>query len=194
LTGACRPAGKPERRYDARQAEAWHDRARRLSGAVGELRGARTWSQESHRINPGGRLRRGVPLPSADWDAAWDRTVHHLGAAPRLLADAAAETEEDPGTPASTAGPVRRTGRLMSAAARVCRADERALAPTDPAEDRVPPEAATAARADAVSDEDFRHVVAAAWEAHEELRAALAEPGPRTRPRSRSRDAAWPHR
>ncbi|MCF3962166.1 aromatic acid exporter family protein [Streptomyces fuscigenes] len=178
--------------HAVQRAEAWHDRARRLSGTVDELRGARTWSLESHRLNPGGRLRRGAALPPAEWDMAWERIVQHLAAVTRMLADVAAEAAQEPG-PAGAGDRVRRAERLVAATARVCRADEHALAPSvgvgsraarrgssGPAGAPVPGRGVStgAAAADPVSDHEVRDVLAAAWEAHEGLRSALFEQGP----------------
>ncbi len=78
--------------YDRQQAEAWCDRAYRLTDVLADLRSARMWTRESYRLNPARRLRRaGPPLPSADWDTGWERIAEHLVSFTRTLADAAGE-------------------------------------------------------------------------------------------------------
>lgn len=80
-----------EESYDEERARGWYDRAVRLTDVVTELRTARRWSDESHRFNPGRRLRRStVTPPAADRDLAWERITEHLRATMRSLTETAA--------------------------------------------------------------------------------------------------------
>jgi len=87
-----------ETSYDKEQARGWYDSAVRLADVVTELRTARRWSDESHRFNPGRRLRRSaVTPPPADWDFTWDRITEHIRATTRSLSEAASLPEGVPG-------------------------------------------------------------------------------------------------
>ncbi|MCX5384425.1 aromatic acid exporter family protein [Streptomyces sp. NBC_00083] len=103
-------------------AEAWHDRARRLTDRVTDLRTARRWSEESYRFNPGHRLRRSAPLPpAADWDYTWDRITNHLEAITRTLAETAVNRSGEAALP----GPAPRiVAELLRAAGDVCGLDD----------------------------------------------------------------------
>ncbi|WP_328314741.1 aromatic acid exporter family protein [Streptomyces sp. NBC_00442] len=103
-------------------AEAWHDRARRLTDRVTDLRTARRWSEESYRFNPGHRLRRSAPLPpAADWDYTWDRITNHLEAITRTLAETAAKQPDGEVLPGPAPGIV---AALLRAAGDVCGLDD----------------------------------------------------------------------
>ncbi|GHB33052.1 FUSC family protein [Streptomyces xanthochromogenes] len=102
-------------------AQTWHDRAWRLTDRVTELRTARSWSDESFRLNPGRKLRRSTPLPpAADWDFTWDRITHHIEAITRTLAEAAGGSGRS--ALPDTAPPV--VAELLRAAGDVCELDD----------------------------------------------------------------------
>ncbi|MFE9406356.1 aromatic acid exporter family protein [Streptomyces sp. NPDC006530] len=118
--------------YSRDDAQAWHDRARRLTDRVTDLRTARRWSEESYRFNPGHRLRRSAPEPpAADWDFAWDRITDHAEAITRTLA----ETGQDRSGRTALPGPAPRIlAELLGAAGDLCELDD-PLAGSDPADD-----------------------------------------------------------
>ncbi|MFG2720114.1 aromatic acid exporter family protein [Streptomyces sp. NPDC048416] len=103
-------------------AQAWHDRARRLTDRVTDLRTARRWSDESYRFNPGRRLRRSTPLPpAADWDFAWDRITNHVEAITRTLAEPPERRSDRTLLPGPAPGIV---AELLRAAGDVCALDD----------------------------------------------------------------------
>ncbi|GAA0593073.1 FUSC family protein [Streptomyces crystallinus] len=113
-------------------ADAWHDRARRLTDRVTDLRSARRWSDESYRFNPGRRLRRSAPVaPAADWDFVWDRITSHIEAITRTLADAAGGRCDD--TVLRDPAP-RTVAELLRAAGDVCALDDAVEIPADQAQ------------------------------------------------------------
>ncbi|MEU3504413.1 aromatic acid exporter family protein [Streptomyces hundungensis] len=115
--------------YSRDDAQAWHDRARRLTDRVTDLRTARRWSQESYRFNPGHRLRRSAPLPpAADWDFTWDRITHHAEAITRTLAEAGQDRTVLPGPAPGI------LAELLGAAGDLCDLDD-PLDGSDPADD-----------------------------------------------------------
>ncbi|MER0443735.1 FUSC family protein [Streptomyces sp. Edi4] len=114
--------GLGEGKVAREDAQAWHDRARRLTDRVTDLRTARRWSQESYRFNPGHRLRRSAPLPpTAEWDFTWDRITSHLEAITRTLATAAANDADQPVLPGPAPAVV---AELLRAASDVCALDD----------------------------------------------------------------------
>lgn len=103
------------------QADAWHDRARRLTAVLSDLRDARLWTRESYRLNPGRRLRRtGPALPSSDWDRAWERIVDPLVTLTRTLASAVSDEPKLRPVPGAA---LEHLSDLLRAAGDVCAAD-----------------------------------------------------------------------
>ncbi|MFI1249292.1 aromatic acid exporter family protein [Streptomyces anulatus] len=111
--------------YDAQRAEQWHRNAHDLLAALSELHVARGWDSESFRLNPGHRLRRRTPALSTAWDIVWARVANRLLALTLTLWEAASEQRGLPLPPQSAMADV---GRLLSAAAEVCSADESIMA------------------------------------------------------------------
>ncbi|MGW2859037.1 FUSC family protein [Streptomyces sp. NPDC001205] len=104
------------------EAQAWHDRARRLTDRVTDLRTARSWSDESYRFNPGRRLRRSAPVPpAADWDFTWDRITSHVEAITRTLTGAAEGRSDHAALPDPALAIV---AELLRAAGDVCELDD----------------------------------------------------------------------
>ncbi|MFC8198497.1 aromatic acid exporter family protein [Streptomyces sp. NPDC057298] len=98
--------------YDEERARGWYDSAVRLTDVVTELRAARRWSDESHRFNPGRRLRRSaVAPPPADWDITWDGITERIRATMRSLSEAAALPE---GVPAILSSLLRAAGDVLA--------------------------------------------------------------------------------
>ncbi|MEV5598698.1 hypothetical protein [Streptomyces sp. NPDC052496] len=116
--------------WSATDAAGWHDRARRLGQVLRALAGAREWTAESSRFNPGFRLRRtGPPPPPPEKaDAVWERAVAHLTAITRTLAGTAGEQAR---LTAPGAAFLRRYADLADEAATLCRAEEELLADSD---------------------------------------------------------------
>ncbi|WP_244905253.1 FUSC family protein [Streptomyces agglomeratus] len=107
------------------QAEAWHDRARRLAAVLSDLRDARLWTRESYRLNPGHRLRRtGPALPSSEWDRAWERIVDPLVTLTRTLASTVGD---EPGLRPVPGAALGELSGLLRAAGDVCAADRAIL-------------------------------------------------------------------
>lgn len=110
--------------FSREDAQAWHDRARRLTDHVTDLRTARRWSDESYRFNPGRKLRRSAPVPpAAEWDFVWDRITSHVEAITRTLAEATGGRPDGPVLPDPAPGIV---ARLLRAAGDVCALDDTA--------------------------------------------------------------------
>ncbi|MGW7067247.1 FUSC family protein [Streptomyces sp. NPDC054855] len=116
------------------EAEEWYDRAGRLEAVLAAVAEARQWSTESSRCNPGRYFRRTVPPPPAEMDDEWRRIVSHLVAATRTLASAVREHADltAPAAPFSSA-----LAGVAEQAARICRADARALHPSEAHSDAV---------------------------------------------------------
>ncbi|MET9514449.1 aromatic acid exporter family protein [Streptomyces sp. NPDC002994] len=111
--------------YGRQQAEAWHDRARRVTAILGDLRDARLWTRESYRLNPGSRLRRtGPALPTTEWDQAWERIADPLVALTRTLASTVGETPMLRPLPDPV---LAHLSDLLRAAGDVCAADRAVL-------------------------------------------------------------------
>ncbi|PSM40986.1 hypothetical protein C6Y14_23620 [Streptomyces dioscori] len=104
-----------ETSYDQERARSWYDSAVRLADVVTELRTARRWSDESHRFNPGRRLRRSaaVPPPPVEWDFTWDRITEHIRAITRSLSEAAALPESALGVPGILSPVLRAAGDVL---------------------------------------------------------------------------------
>ncbi|MFH9294826.1 FUSC family protein [Streptomyces sp. NPDC017520] len=117
--------GIREREYDAQRAEHWHRSAQDLLAALSELHVARGWNTESFRLNPGHRLRRRTPAPSTSWDIVWARVANRLLALTLTLWET---TSEQRGLPLPPHRALADVGRLLSAAADVCSADEAIMA------------------------------------------------------------------
>ncbi|MFD6289878.1 aromatic acid exporter family protein [Streptomyces sp. NPDC060205] len=103
--------------YDQEQARGWYDGAVRLADMVTELRTARRWSDESHRFNPGRRLRRSAavpPPPAAEWDFTWDRITEHIRAITRSLSEAASLPESALGVPGLLSPLLRAAGDVLA--------------------------------------------------------------------------------
>ncbi|MDQ0988313.1 FUSC family protein [Streptomyces sp. V2I9] len=105
--------------YDTARAEQWHRSAEGLPAALSELYVGRGWDSESFRLNPGHRLRRWTPAPSADWDAVWARVANRLLALTLTVWETASESRVLP-LPSPRA--LEELGRLLSAAAEACEA------------------------------------------------------------------------
>ncbi|MFV0131369.1 FUSC family protein [Streptomyces sp. HMX112] len=166
-----------ERGHGQHDAQEWHSRARRFASYLGDLRTARTWARESHRFNPAGRIRRrGEPgLPSAEWDAAWERVADHLTALTALLAGAAGDEPRLRPPPDSV---LRDVPALLRPLADVCEADCAALGAragtgAGGGRDAGRPGGDRGARQDGGPDRD--EAMARAWEAHARLKARLAD-------------------
>lgn len=109
--------------WGQKDAESWYDQARRLSATVTDLATARGWDDESHRFNPGYRMRRrGRPAPSAHWDTVWERVAEQLRALTRTLS----ETATDRLTPPPAAA-LALLADVLDAAGDVCGHDLRTL-------------------------------------------------------------------
>ncbi|MFE1799915.1 aromatic acid exporter family protein [Streptomyces sp. NPDC059517] len=123
-----------ETSYDKERARGWYDSAVRLADVVTELRTARRWSDESHRFNPGRRLRRSAAAPPpVEWDFTWTgspstsgrsrvrcprrsrpRSPHSAYRASCRRSCGRPVTSSTAGTarrPASRTGPMRRSGQ-----------------------------------------------------------------------------------
>lgn len=120
-----RDMGDGIRDYDAQRAEHWHRNAHDLLASLSELHVARGWDSESFRLNPGHRLRRRTPAASTAWDIVWARVANRLLALTLTLWETASERRALPLPPQSVMADV---GRLLSAAAEVCSADEPIMA------------------------------------------------------------------
>ncbi|GAA3855757.1 hypothetical protein GCM10023084_07140 [Streptomyces lacrimifluminis] len=84
--------------YDREEARGWYERAVRLTDAVTDLRAARRWSEEGHRLDPGHRMRRsGSEPPPAGWDLTWDRVAEDIRATMRTLTEATVLPDGVPG-------------------------------------------------------------------------------------------------
>ncbi|NEA67869.1 hypothetical protein G3I56_36095 [Streptomyces sp. SID12488] len=84
--------------YDLEQARGWYDRAVQITDVVTDLRAARRWSEEGHRLNPGHRMRRSVSEPPrAGWDLTWDRIAEDIRATMRTLTEATVLPDGVPG-------------------------------------------------------------------------------------------------
>ncbi|WP_432075283.1 FUSC family protein [Streptomyces wuyuanensis] len=155
-----------EHGYERADAERWHDRARGLHGTIAALHEARGWSRESHRFNPGHRLRRrGPALPPSERDSAWERATHHLTSLTRLVADAAGGS---PPLRPPHSDALEPLGEVLRRAAEVC------LPEPAPVTVPAPGPGGTGAkerRADALSD---------AWGAHGRLKALVISEDPET--------------
>ena len=110
--------------WGADEADIWHDRAGRLEATLASVAEARMWSAESSKFNPGRHLRRTVPPPPLGIDHEWQAVVTHLLTTTRTLANAVRQHADlsAPTQPFSTA-----LADVARQAARICRADERAL-------------------------------------------------------------------
>ncbi|WP_308377531.1 aromatic acid exporter family protein [Streptomyces sp. ISL-99] len=107
--------------YGRQQAEAWHDRARRITGILSDLRDARLWTRESYRLNPGRKMRRtGPPLPPAEWDQAWERIADPLVALTRTLTST---VSDEPMLRPLPDAALEHLSDLLRAAGDVCAAD-----------------------------------------------------------------------
>ncbi|MFH9264755.1 aromatic acid exporter family protein [Streptomyces sp. NPDC017546] len=120
-----RDIGDGVRDYDAQRAEHWHRSAHDLLATLSELHVARGWESESFRLNPGHRLRRRTPPPSTAWDIVWARVANRLLAVTLTLWETASEHRRLP-RPSHRA--LAEVGRLLSAVAEVCAADESIMA------------------------------------------------------------------
>ncbi|MEW2288694.1 aromatic acid exporter family protein [Streptomyces sp. NPDC047841] len=86
-------------RWDAEEADAWHQRALRLHGLVEEARSAVDWSRESLRVNLRGRRKPALPLPGKGYDDALvvlDYAAVHTAGVTRTVLEAAAEDRSAP--------------------------------------------------------------------------------------------------
>ncbi|MEW2626010.1 aromatic acid exporter family protein [Streptomyces sp. NPDC048106] len=84
-------------RWDAEEADAWHERALRLHRLVDEARSAVEWSRESLRVNM--RRRGAVPLPGKGYDdalAVLDYAAVHTAGVTRTVLEVAAEDRAAP--------------------------------------------------------------------------------------------------
>lgn len=126
-----------EEDWDASDAAAWHDRARRLTQLLRSLSEARQWSDESFRYNPGLRLRRtGPPPPPTEADTRWEHITDHLHTLTRSLAGTAGERARLT-APGSTF--LLHYADLAERLAELCEAEERRLGATtgdDPSDER----------------------------------------------------------
>ncbi|MGW2034333.1 FUSC family protein [Streptomyces spinosus] len=86
-------------RWDAEEADAWHQRALRLHGLVEEARSAVEWSRESLRVNLRGHRKPALPLPEKGYDDALvvlDYAAVHTAGVTRTVLEAAAEDRSAP--------------------------------------------------------------------------------------------------
>ncbi|ELP65591.1 FUSC family protein [Streptomyces turgidiscabies] len=91
-------AGGLQGRYDREEARDWYGRAVRLTDVVTDLRAARRWSEEGHRLNPAYRMRRSASTPPpAGWDLTWDRIAEDIRATMRTLTEAEVLPDGVPG-------------------------------------------------------------------------------------------------
>ncbi|MGW6011818.1 FUSC family protein [Streptomyces sp. NPDC055210] len=103
-----------ETSYDKERARGWYDSAVRLADVVTELRTARRWSDESHRFNPGRRLRRSAAAPPpVEWDFTWDRITEHIRAITRSLSEAVSPPESALGVPGILSPLLRAAGDVL---------------------------------------------------------------------------------
>ncbi|UPZ32704.1 aromatic acid exporter family protein [Streptomyces sp. LRE541] len=103
-----------ETSYDEERARGWYDSAVRLADEVTKLRTARRWSDESHRFNPGRRMRRSAAAPpSAEWDFTWDRITEHIRAITRSLSEAVSYPESALGVPGILSPLLRAAGDVL---------------------------------------------------------------------------------
>ncbi|WP_228991935.1 FUSC family protein [Streptomyces sp. DH8] len=107
--------------YDTPRAEQWHHSAKDLLAALSELYVGRGWDSESFRLNPGHRLRRWTPAPSAEWDVVWARVANRLLALTLTFWETASE---DRGLPRPSPPALKELGRLLASAAESCEACE----------------------------------------------------------------------
>ncbi|EDY42040.2 conserved hypothetical protein [Streptomyces sp. SPB074] len=116
--------------WPVEQALDWHEEARRTEESLERVREARRGGEESSRLNPGLRLRRGrPPQPPLALDARWAAVTDHLRAVTRTLA-----------TLAQGDNPLRSPGggffadwaRLAEALAVLCEREYEALARREP--------------------------------------------------------------
>lgn len=110
--------------YDRTSAERWYESARRLSRAAQGLAGARRWTRESYRFNPGHRLRRCATPPPDNWDSYWSGIAGRLESLTGTLVDTAGDWRRLAAPPDVALGLMT---EVLRAAADVCVADRGAL-------------------------------------------------------------------
>ncbi|MFD7706324.1 aromatic acid exporter family protein [Streptomyces sp. NPDC059785] len=96
--------------YGEDDAHGWYEKARRLTDVVADLRDTRRWSDESYRVNPGRRMRRGPAVPPAGWEFAWDQVTENTVTTMRTLADAARRPVLPSGVPDALSAVLRAAG------------------------------------------------------------------------------------
>ncbi|MEU0368780.1 aromatic acid exporter family protein [Streptomyces sp. NPDC006283] len=143
-----------ENGYARASAEQWYERAWRLAGPLQGLHDARMWTDESHRFNPGRRLRRAPEAPPRDWDSHWYQVTDHLESVTGMLVDTAGDWRRLAAPPEHVLGCLP---ELFRATADVCEADRAAITSSRP-------------------DGDARgRAMERAWESHRRLKAQMLD-------------------
>ncbi|MCS0636773.1 aromatic acid exporter family protein [Streptomyces sp. LP05-1] len=156
--------------YGRTDAQKWSGSARGLRRFLDDLGNARTWSRESHRFNPGSRLRRPLrPLPSSEWESAWGGIVDHLTSIAGLLDDAVGEQPRL--TPPPDSVLTDELPELLRAAAEVCEADHAVL---DGSRAAGTGGSGAGGPGDGSAPPDRNAALDRAWEAHGRMRAEMA--------------------